>query len=304
MLRPVPPPGPHGDDAAAVAQALGIDPSELLDLAATTNPVAPDAVPVVRRHADAVRSYPDEHVARRVLAEAMGVDADRLVLTNGGAEAIALVAAEHPVGRVDEPEFSLYRHHLASVRPDAPRWASNPNNPLGRLAGADEDAFVWDEAFFPLSTGRWTRGDGAYVVGSLTKLLACPGLRVGYVLAAEPERAARLAARRPRWAVNALATASLPELLSRADLPAWSAQVARLRADLVACLRGHGFEPRSSDAPWVLVPHAAGLRQRLATERVLVRDGASFGLVDHVRIAVPAASGLERLDAALRRVAR
>jgi histidinol-phosphate/aromatic aminotransferase/cobyric acid decarboxylase-like protein len=40
----------------------------------------------------------------------------------------------------------------------------------------------------------------------------------------------------------------------------------------------------------------------LARHRVVVRDCRSFGLPDHVRIAVPDASGLERLDAALARV--
>ena len=40
----------------------------------------------------------------------------------------------------------------------------------------------------PWPPGRWTRGDAdAVVVGSLTKLLACPGLRVGYVLVPEGE---------------------------------------------------------------------------------------------------------------------
>ena len=40
----------------------------------------------------------------------------------------------------------------------------------------------------------------------------------------------------------------------------------------------------------------------LARHAVVVRDCRSFGLPDHVRVAVPYASGLERLDAALARV--
>ena len=49
------------------------------------------------------------------LAAAMGVDPDRLLLTNGGAEAIVLVAAHLPVGQVTAPEFSLYGKHLAAI---------------------------------------------------------------------------------------------------------------------------------------------------------------------------------------------
>ena len=91
----------------------------------------------------------------------MAGDDDLVVLTNGGAEAVALVAQLERVGSVVDPEFSLYRRHLQEVRPDAPRWRSNPSNPLGLLADADATARVWDEAFYPLATGDWSRGDAS-----------------------------------------------------------------------------------------------------------------------------------------------
>jgi histidinol-phosphate/aromatic aminotransferase/cobyric acid decarboxylase-like protein len=301
----IPHPGDHGGDAVALARALGVEPAEILDLSMSLNPVADgSAAEVVRRHADAVSRYPDPAVAVAVLADGMGVDPARLLLTNGGAEAIALVAAVWPEGWVEEPDFALYRRHLGSVVPGARRWRSNPHNPSGRLAGAEETAAVWDEAFYPLATGRWTRGDadqGAVVVGSLTKLLACPGLRVGYVLAPDVDSAARLAARQPRWAVNGLACAALPELLATIDVEKTAAVVAQLRGELVGMLRGHGLRAEAADAPWVLVQDAPGLRQRLAVHGVLVRDCASFGLADTVRVAVPDEAGLARLDQALGR---
>ncbi len=219
----------------------------------------------------------------------MGVALDRLLLTNGGAEAIALVAAELGAGWVDEPEFSLYRRHLPALDPGAGRWRSNPHNPTGLLAGPDETALVWDEAFWPLATGTWTRGDadmGAVVIGSLTKLLACPGLRVGYVLTPTAAMAARLEVRQPQWALNGLAAAALPELLATVDLPAWAAGMARLRDDLAAALGDAGYRALPSQANWLLV-RAPGLRDRLAAAAICVRDCASFGLPGTVRIAVP-----------------
>ena len=57
------------------------------------------------------------------------------------------------------------------------------------------------------------------------------------------------------------------------------------------------------EAPFVLVDGAHGLRGRLAPLGIVVRDCTSFGLPDCVRVAVPDAAGLERLDAALRAVA-
>ncbi len=290
----LPSPGPHGGDGAAVAHALGLDPEDVLDLSQSLNPVAPDPVPVLARHLGSLRRYPDAGKATAALAAAMGVDERRLLLTNGGAEAIRLVGGEMG-GHVVEPEFSLH------PRGGGPLWRSNPHNPSGRLAGADDHAEVWDEAFYCLATGSWTRGDpDAVVVGSLTKLLACPGLRIGYVLVPEGREAMidRCRRHQPMWSVNGLVASALPDLLATVDLPTWSGRVQLLRARLTALLRDHGLEPQASDANWVLVS-APELRARLATHGIVVRDCTSFDMPDLVRIAVPPPSGLERLEEAL-----
>lgn len=295
-----PPPGAHGGDGARLAAALGRPVDDVLDLSMSLNPCAPPVASVVAEVADEVARYPDPTAATAVLAEAMGVDPGRLLLTNGGAEAIALVAQALPTGRVEDPEFSLYARHLAHLDPEGPRWRSNPHNPTGRLAGADERAAVWDEAFYPLAAGAWTRGDpGALVVGSLTKLWACPGLRLGYVLAPDPALVDQLAGRQPAWSVNGLALAALPTLLARTDLVAWRDRIADLREDLVTLLADHGLEAEASDAPYLLVPEAAGVREHLAGHGIAVRDTASFGLVDGIRVAVPDDAGRRRLAAAL-----
>jgi histidinol-phosphate/aromatic aminotransferase/cobyric acid decarboxylase-like protein len=284
----IPAPGPHGGDGERLARALGID---VLDLSMSLNPVAPDAAPVVARHLAALGRYPDPAGATCALAAAMAVDPDRLVLTNGGAEAISLLASELG-GSVEEPEFSLY------PRTGGPRWRSNPHSPSGLLAAEDDVAGVWDEAFFPLATGRWTRGDDAWVVGSLTKLLGVPGLRAGYVLARTPDDAAVVRGRQPEWSVNGLVCDALSELLATVDLPAWATEIAELRSDLVAVLTRAGLTPEPSDANWVLLD-APGLRDRLAARGIAVRDCTSFGLPRHVRIAVPDRHGLTRLEEAL-----
>ncbi len=286
----LPPAGPHGGDGRVVAHALGLNPDSVLDLSMSLNPLAPDPVPVLARHLDASRAYPDATAATAALAHTMGVGPDRLLLTNGGAEAIALVAAEIG-GRVNEPEFGLH------PRRGGPLWRSNPHSPSGLLARAEERADVWDEAFYPLASGHWTRGDGAVVVGSMTKLLACPGLRIGYVLA-DPDVVARCRARQPAWSVGGLAAAALPDLLTAVDLPVWCAGLAGLRDKLTRLLAAHGLAARPSDANWVLVDRG-GLREALAPRGIVVRDCASFGLPGVTRIAVPSEDGLGRLAAAL-----
>jgi histidinol-phosphate/aromatic aminotransferase/cobyric acid decarboxylase-like protein len=283
--------GPHGGDGERVARALGLPVESVVDLSMSLNPFAPDVAALAEQHLGAVRRYPDAGAATDALARAMDVDPARLVLTNGGSEAIALVAAARGGTVAAEPEFSLHPRGDRRVV-----WRSNPNNPTGRLADPAERADVWDEAFYPLATGTWSRSDdGAVVVGSLTKLFGCPGLRLGYVLA---DDAAALTAEQPAWPVNGIALAVLPDLLERADLPGWQRRVAARRAELGELLHRFGLTVDAADAPWVLV-HAPDLRARLAPHGVVVRDCASFGWPGVARVAVPDDRGLERLESAL-----
>lgn len=298
------PAGSHGGDAGLLARRLGIDRRDVLDLSASLNPVAPDCRPILRSALDELDHYPDDARATEALAEAMEVDADRLVLTNGGAEAIALVGQRHPVGWTEEFDFGLYRRHLEILDPRGPQWRSDPHNPTGRLLAPDDQrASVRDEAFYLLATGAWTRGDrDVTVVGSLTKAWALPGLRVGYVLCSDDDEAASLRLLRPQWSVNGLVCAALPALLALADPAAWRDDIATLRSQLVDVLRRHDIEPTPSDVNYVWIPHAPGLRETLLHEGILLRDGTSFGHPEAVRIAVPDADGLARLSDTLDRL--
>jgi histidinol-phosphate/aromatic aminotransferase/cobyric acid decarboxylase-like protein len=283
----------HGGDGEVVARALGLDPADVVDLSMSLNPFAPDVAAVVARHLDAVRRYPDATHATLAAAETLGVDPARLVLTNGGSEAIALVSVALGGTVAREPEFSLHPRSETG-----PTWRSNPHNPTGVLASPDERAGVWDEAFYPLATGHWTRGDaGTVVVGSLTKVFACPGLRIGYVLADDVDA---LTAAQPAWPINGLAVAVLPELLAATDLPAWRDAIAARRSELAGIFSGLGWIVHAADAPWILVedrppPGRPGLRARLALHGIVVRDCESFGLPDTFRVAVPDDRGLARL---------
>ena len=297
----VPAPGAHGGDGAAIAAWLGVPTDAVLDLSASLSPVATDVAPLLARHAAEVHRYGDPRVLEARIAALVDVEPQQLILTNGASEAIALVARLHPRGRVDEPEFSLYRRHLV-VDPTAGRWRSNPHSPSGQLARADDRAAVWDEAYWQLATGTWTRGDhvdGSIVIGSLTKVFALPGLRVGYVVAPDPATASALRVLRPEWSVGALALAVVDDLVADVDLADVSTRVAAARSALVDVLDARGLDVVAADAPWVLVHGVTGLRDHLARLGVVVRDCASFGMPTTVRIGVPDPSGLTRLAAAL-----
>ncbi len=289
-------PGPHGGDARRVAQQLGLDPADLIDLSASLNPFAPDPAEIISRHLSALHDYPDATGATELFADALAVPRKRLVLTNGGAEAIALVAAHLGKGAIVEPDFSLYRRHLAAVDPHAGRWRSNPASPLGTLAAPDEQAEVWDEAFYPLATGTWTRGDDtSWRLGSLTKLWSCPGLRLGYVIAPEIESAEVIRNIQTRWSVNGMALAAVSDFLAVTDLRGWAVSIAALRTRFVNELEYLGLHVTPSTANWVLVHDAARLRLALAKAGIVIRDCGNFGMPTTVRIALPKPHEVERV---------
>ena len=271
MTPVAPPAGPHGAEGPRLARGLGIEVDAVLDLSQSLNPLAPDVAPLVVRAAEGVRRYPEPAAATEALAAALGVDPGRVLLTNGGAEAIALVAAAQPVGRVDDPEFSLYARHLERLDPAGPRWRSQPAQPdrgAGRRLGPGGG----------LGRGLLSAGHGEVDVGRRRRRRRGRGLvdqalrlpRVAHRLRARTRRGPdRPPAATPTacWLVNALALAAVPALLAVADLSDWSARVAGLRRDLVQALASVGLEALPSSANYVLVPWAPGMRERLAALR-------------------------------------
>lgn len=206
---------------------------------------------------------------------------------------------------------------VAALRDFRPQLvvACDPNNPTGRSVGvagwqrilgaAGSALILVDESFAPF------RGPGSdvplddprvVVVRSLTKVLAIPGVRAGFLVAA-PDLAAELRSLIDPWSSgsHALAAATAGgwglDEDSRGTITGW-------REDLVAGLEARGSVVLPADANFVLATVSRSTDRyiaALAAERITVRSCASFGLAGVVRIAVPAPAGLARLTGALDR---
>ena len=284
-----------------MAAALGLRPDQVLDLSASLNPVAPDVAALAAPHLDALGRYPDVDAAEATLAAGLDLPPDRLVLTAGGAQAIALVAAHLGAGPGRRARVLPVPPPPAAARPRRPALAVRPPQPVGRCWPApDETAGVWDEAFLPLAAGAWTRGRPGWALGSLTKAFACPGLRLGYAVAPDADGGRRPApgpaglGRR----VAGLRGAARPAGRGR------PAGVDRGGRQGPGRARRRARRPRLGPAA-VRRPVGAGARPppgcatRSPARRSSSASCASFGLADHVRIAVPDGDGLDRLDRAL-----
>jgi histidinol-phosphate/aromatic aminotransferase/cobyric acid decarboxylase-like protein len=166
---------------------------------------------------------------------------------------------------------------------------------------------VLDESFLALSERfgdeRHPLPGNVLRVRSMTKEHALAGVRVGYLVARE-DLAARIEAARPPWTINAFAqAAAVAAMHERAFVDDSRDRLLADRRRLCARLRDLGFSPLPSSTIFFLVRvrDGAAVRTRfLATHRVLVRDCASFGLPDFVRICAQPPEREARLLAAFR----
>ena len=209
---------------------------------------------------------------------------------------------------------------LISAERPALTFVCNPNNPTGALIGHTELAtlaeaaagvqglLVVDEAYINLSD-RWMEGtavgmaarlSSVVALRSMTKDYALTALRLGYAVAAPPV-IARLQALQPDWSVNGPAQAAgMVALADEGYLDRARQAVATSRDCVVERLGTLGIRCYPTAANFVLarVGDAGALRDRLARQGLFVRDCASFGLPDCIRIGLrPVADCIRLVDA-------
>jgi histidinol-phosphate/aromatic aminotransferase/cobyric acid decarboxylase-like protein len=295
----------HGDDSKKRAAKLGLDPFNILDLALNLNPVPPKMSDLLKNALDKaiLRDYPDEDQPLHAFGNFLGIDKSRIVFCNGAAEAISLVSRLFVRANILDIDFSLYERHFIRD-PLAKKIRSNPHNPTGYLHKKNEEVYIWDEAFYPMTGLGFSRGisENSIVIGSFTKLWACPGLRMGYVILPEEDIAKKLLNLRPLWSLGSLACYVIPRMLERTDIDYISAQINLLRGDLISLLKRYGLSPLDSFAPFVFVPNAADLYEPLLKKGIFVRHCESFMRPDAIRIAVCDSQALERLEKALEEI--
>lgn len=307
----------------------------VLDLSANLHPDGPPAAVLAALRSAEVDRYPsvDARPLREALAARHSVDPACVVVTPGASAAIYLASATLLAAGdrcvVFEPTFGEYARAVeaaggvvvrsAAAPPDFSTmevdadaaWLCVPNNPTGLAATRhDLDALLSrtrhlliDAAYADLSEARWDTVDlvrtGApvVVVGSMTKLFAIPGVRLGYIIASA-ETATRLRDRQPPWPVGsadiAVGLAALEGIEERlATVPALHERRRRMErtfADL-------GVTCTGSSTNFVLAQVGDGPRFRglMLARGVGVRDATSFGLPEWVRIAVPPEDALPAL---------
>ncbi len=230
----------HGGRALVFAREHNLDYRDVLDFSANINPLGPSprALEAIKQAIDSVRVYPDENSEPlvRCLADRLRIPSACILAGNGATELLYfwLRTVRPRRATLVVPTFVEYRKALESVGTEIvtvpqPRLArdadavivTNPNNPTGSYMPPEEmqdwissfrpstQIFI-DEAFVeftaqPSLVRHIERFPNLWVLRSMTKFYALPGLRLGYLAGSGIPK---LIGNREPWQVNALAEAA------------------------------------------------------------------------------------------------
>ena len=327
MKREIPGRVVHGGTILSHRRLSG---QPLLDFSANLNPFPPE-IPW-RPDPSSLASYPDDRYEslREVIGRLFHRAPDEIAVGNGSMEIIRIFCqaalTDGDGFHVEHTTFGEYglsaRLAGACEREDPARarvrFICNPNNPTGTLRSAEElrsilrqvasdsGTLFLDEAFIELSDPHESlvtvRDPALFILRSLTKAFAVPGLRFGYGFG-DPDLIARMEVLRPPWSVNTFAEEFAILAFRNYHLLEESRKRIRVEREwLERELRDLDLTSLPSSANFLLVNlggPAAELAARLLIKGILVRDCASFGLPDSIRIAVRRREENERLVEAL-----
>jgi len=233
--------------------------------------------------------------------------------SQAGAETVSIRAREQERFQWSVPAA------IRAIRQVRPRlvFLCNPNNPTGvylsrdpveaiQEAVADSGLLMLDDAYVPLADHRWDttpqlKHGSVAILRSMTKDHALAGVRLGY-LVAEPDLIAVMGELQPSWSVNAVAQAAgLAALGDETHLDEARMVLSESKRYLSGELEALGIASNISAANFILakVGNAAEIRTALLRRRIAVRDCTSFGLPEHIRIAIRRREECEELVEAL-----
>ncbi len=293
---------------------------KVLDFSASVNPYPPQFA--WEMDFDRLGYYPDDTYTglKERIASVFHRSPEEICVGNGSIELIrvfcSVVFRDSSGNRrfyQESPTFGEYALSAALAGAgctDNPSGAAvsflcNPNNPTGsltrkadvlkRLHAAREHGAVLfcDEAFIELSDPDESVTDvcdpGLFVLRSLTKCFAVPGIRFGYGFG-DPALVEKIETARSPWSVNAYAEAyAMEALLHMDELAASRSAIKKERRWLFSEIQALGIHCYPSRANYLLADcgrNVSALCETLALNGILVRDCTSFGLPSCIRVAV------------------
>jgi threonine-phosphate decarboxylase len=292
----------------------------VLDFSASVNPFPPK----INWHCDPadLAGYPDDTYCglKERIGKVFSRNPEEICVGNGSIEIIRVFCSV-TLGRggetrhffIEPPVFGEYElsARLAGAvrttyleRADV-RFVCNPNNPTGTLLHRTELLHILetmknhkgilfcDEAFISLADPEESvadiRNPHLFILHSLTKSFAVPGLRIGFGFG-NRDLVEKIETARSPWCVNAYAEAfAMEALLHMDELSDSRRAIADERNRMASAICGLGLKCNPSSTNFILVEctrNVSSLCSALARKDILVRNCASFDLPTCIRIAV------------------
>ena len=286
-----------------------------LNVSASVNPFAP-AVDC-EFSAEDLTEYPDDSYAelKEAISRVFHRPPEEICVGNGSAEIMRTYcqAVSGTVCRIDQPTFGEYalsaelagKTVTSSVDAWDVRFICNPNNPTGTMLERDEmcgivaDAeqknrqlFV-DEAFMALAETDESivdiQSDNLFVLRSLTKSFAVPGLRFGFGFG-PAELIEEMEITRAPWAVNSFAEKyAIAALKVYPQLKKSAEKITREREWYFDELENRHLPYFAAKANFICINigrSASEITEKMLDRGVYVRDCTSFGLPQNIRVSV------------------
>jgi threonine-phosphate decarboxylase len=303
----------HGGNIFSAAERDGVAWQQVLDFSASINPLGPSpaAREAILSAVDRIAHYPERTslALRQRLAAEWGVRADQVMAGNGATEMLFEWCRFHGTGTIAAPAFGEFHRAWPEARlclladsatwpADGPVVLTRPANPTGTLVSADlvlqyargrTGAVLVDESFLDFcETESLTSSAGGnlFVLRSLTKFWALPGLRIGALVGDTSGW------ERSPWPVNVLAEAaalaSIDDRGHAARTRAFVRSESGWLAGALAELPGLRVAAPVANYLFVETARAKELTAFAAARRVLIRDCSGWPGFDvsAIRVAV------------------
>jgi threonine-phosphate decarboxylase len=275
----------------------------------------------------AINRYPEviaESLSEKIAIH-YGLNQDNVLVNNGSTESIYIIAQafEAKSSTILIPSFSeyedackLYKHQISYKHWDELEpglkietdlcFICNPNNPTGSvflelealIRSNPKTIFIVDEAFIDFTEsvssmiGKVVDYHNLVVLHSLTKTYAIPGLRLGFIAAADRLIDQFKSFKFP-WSVNAMALNAghfIFDNFEKVQLPLRT--LLEDKREFTAALRNEGFEIHDSHTHFFLLRLNQGTAAELKSflienHGILVRDASNFRGLDnkYIRLA-------------------
>jgi len=320
----------HGGNIIAHSKKYKIEIDKIIDFSANINPLGfPYHIKeLIIKNIEFIKNYPDLEAIdlKKAISKYIGVESKNIIVANGSCELIYLLSRLLPthIVQIPSPTFTEYERAfknrvrildnfslsmdkvINNLEGIQAVFLCNPNNPTGRvwqkediIRLAKQVMVIVDEAFMDFAENKESvakeaaTSDNLFVIRSLTKFFAIPGLRIGYGIGTERIIEA-IKTLQPPWSINSIAQIVATHIVKDKNFINKTIKLIKKERDFLfnSLTQISHLHPYPSFANFILVKldgiSSTTLTNTLGKKGILIRDCKDFSFLEDsfIRVAV------------------